>query len=105
VPLDEQGFGDLRYLTQVFPESDVPRLAEIMHAAEKSFEVVSLRNDRLHYTRTCNEWLARLQRNRAAAVAVVGEEAVTWFERYLEASARQFERQHAALLRITLERV
>jgi cyclopropane-fatty-acyl-phospholipid synthase len=105
VKLDEQGLHDLRYLTQVFPESDVPRLAEIVHAAEKSFEVVSVRNDRPHYTRTCNEWLKRLQRNRPAAVAFVGEQTVNLFELYLMASARQFEQRHAALVRVTLERV
>lgn len=106
VPLDEQGFEDVIFiLTEIFPESDLPRLAEITRAAEKLFEVVAVRNDREHYVRTCGEWLTRLQRRRAEAVALVGERTVSVYERYLSASVRQFERGHSCLLRLTLQRV
>lgn len=106
VPLDEQGFEDVLFIfTEIFPESDLPRLAEITRAAEKLFEVVLVRNDREHYVRTCSEWLSRLQRRRAEAVNLVGERTVAVYERYLSASVRQFERGHSCLLRLTLERI
>jgi cyclopropane-fatty-acyl-phospholipid synthase len=106
VPLDEQGLEDVLFIfTEIFPESDVPRLAEIARAAEKLFEVVVVRNDRAHYVRTCGEWLARLQRRRAEAVGLVGERTVSVYERYMEASIRQFDRGHSGLLRLTLQRV
>jgi cyclopropane-fatty-acyl-phospholipid synthase len=105
-PVDEQTAADLVFLLQtIFPESDTPRLAEIAHAAEKLFEVVAVRNDRLHYARTCSEWAARLQANRAAAVDRVGEEAVNVYERYLRAAATQFEKNQTVLYRFTLRRV
>jgi cyclopropane-fatty-acyl-phospholipid synthase len=104
--LDEQGLEDVLFIfNEIFPESDVPRLAEIARAAEKLFEVVAVRNDRTHYVRTCAEWLARLQRRRADAVRLVGERTVAVYERYLSASLRQFERGHSCLLRLTLQRV
>jgi len=106
VALDEQGIEDVIFiLNEIFPESDLPRLAEIARAAEKLFEVVAVRNDREHYVRTCNEWLSRLQRRRAEAVDLVGERTVSVYERYLSASVRQFERGHSCLLRLTLQRV
>jgi cyclopropane-fatty-acyl-phospholipid synthase len=106
VALDEQGRRDLFFIaTEIFPESDVPRLAEIAHAAERLFEVVAVRNDRLHYARTCRDWLERLERRRGEAVAMVGERTTAAYERYLRASVRQFELGHSALLRVTLARV
>jgi cyclopropane-fatty-acyl-phospholipid synthase len=105
-PLDAQGIEDVLFIfTEIFPESDLPRLAEICRAAEKLFEVVRVRNDPQHYVRTCSEWLVRLRRRREEAVRLVGEKMVATYERYLEASVRQFERGQACLLRVTLERV
>jgi cyclopropane-fatty-acyl-phospholipid synthase len=105
-PVDDVTAADLAFLLQtIFPETDVPRLAEIAHAAEKRFEVVALRNDRMQYARTCAAWLAQLTHNRARAVEVTGEATVSIYERYLRASIRQFERDQAVLYRITLRRV
>jgi cyclopropane-fatty-acyl-phospholipid synthase len=106
VALDEQGMKDTLYIAQhIFPESDPPRLAEILHAAEKLFEVKSVVNHREHYARTCAAWLERLQAKRAQAVEVTGPEKVEAFETYLEASIRQFRLGHANLYRISLWRV
>jgi cyclopropane-fatty-acyl-phospholipid synthase len=106
VVLDEQGMKDTLFIAQhIFPESDPPRLAEILHAAEKLFEVKSVVNHREHYARTCAAWLERLQANKAKAVEVTGPEKVEAFETYLEASIRQFRLGHANLYRISLWRV
>lgn len=87
---------------EIFKETDPPRLANIAEATEGTFEVVALRNDRHDYARTCREWLTRLQDQRAAAVAVVGEEVVARYERYLQYSFIGFETGNLALFRITL---
>ncbi len=106
VPLDSQAAVDLMFIAgKIFPESDVPRLAELCHAVEKRFEVISVINDRMDYARTCREWLARLTANRSAAASLVGEDAVHLYERYLACSARQFERGQTTLLRIGLRRI
>jgi cyclopropane-fatty-acyl-phospholipid synthase len=106
VALDEQGMGETLFILQhIFPESDLPRLAEIFHAAEKLFEVKSVVNHREHYALTCAAWLERLQANKAQAAEVTGLEKVEVYERYLAASVRQFELGHANLYRISLRRV
>jgi cyclopropane-fatty-acyl-phospholipid synthase len=87
---------------EIFKETDPPRLANIADATEGSFEVVALRNDRHDYARTCREWLTRLQDQRDAAVAVVGEDVVARYERYLQYSFIGFETGNLALFRITL---
>jgi cyclopropane-fatty-acyl-phospholipid synthase len=103
VALDEQGLSDTIFIAQhIFPESDPPRLAEIMHAAEKLFEVQSVVNHREHYARTCSAWLERLQANRKKAVEIAGLEKVEVYENYLKASIRQFRLGHANLYRISL---
>lgn len=106
VVLDEQGLRDTVFIAQhIFPESDPPRLAEIVHAAEKLFEVRSVVNHREHYARTCSAWLERLRANRTEAAEITGPEKVEIYESYLEASIRQFRLGHASLFRISLCRV
>jgi cyclopropane-fatty-acyl-phospholipid synthase len=106
VALDEQGLRDTLFIVQhIFPESDPPRLAEILHASEKLFEVKSVVNHRDHYARTCSAWLERLQANRTQAAEVTGPEKVEAYETYLKASIRQFRLGHANLYRISLWRV
>lgn len=106
VVLDEQGLRDTLFIAQhIFPESDPPRLAEILHATEKLFEVKSVVNHREHYARTCSAWLERLQANRTQAAEVTGPEKLEVYETYLKASIRQFRLGHANLYRISLWRV
>jgi cyclopropane-fatty-acyl-phospholipid synthase len=106
VALDEQGLKETFFIVQhIFPESDPPRLAEILHATEKLFEVKSLVNHREDYARTCSAWLERLHANRARAAEIAGPEKVDVYERYLKASIRQFRLGHANLYRISLRRV
>jgi cyclopropane-fatty-acyl-phospholipid synthase len=93
------------YSDEIFPESDLPRLSEIAEASERLFEIVSLRNDRAHYARTCREWLSRLKANRAEAAQLVGEEIVKRYEKYLQLSTIGFHIGTMGLLRITLQRI
>lgn len=106
VALDEQGLKDTLFIVQhIFPESDLPRLAEIVHASEKLFEVRSVVNHREHYARTCAAWLDRLQANMDEAVEITGREKAEAYETYLKACVRQFEQGHANLYRLSLRRV
>jgi cyclopropane-fatty-acyl-phospholipid synthase len=90
---------------EIFPESDLPRLAEIAEAIERRFEVVALQNDRAHYTRTLRAWLARLRAARPQAVALVGEDTTLRYERYLHLCAYMFQIGACDLHRITLRRI
>jgi cyclopropane-fatty-acyl-phospholipid synthase len=105
-PLDEQGAQDMIFIAQhIFPESDPPKLSEVTRACERHFEIMKVRNDRLHYAKTCEAWLNRLASRRDEAIAFVGRQKCEQYERYLAASVRQFEHGHANLYRLTLQRV
>jgi cyclopropane-fatty-acyl-phospholipid synthase len=91
--------------SEIFPESDLPALGEIVDAAHGRFEIVRLRNDRMDYARTCREWAQRLATQHAAASAMVGADRVRHYERFLKMSAAGFESGGLVLLRITLRRI
>jgi cyclopropane-fatty-acyl-phospholipid synthase len=93
------------FITEIFPESDLPNLADIAESSARLFEIVTLRNDREDYVRTCREWLSRLRANRAAAVNLVGEEVVTRYEKYLKLSIIGFHVGTTNLYRLTLRRL
>lgn len=90
--------------SHIFPESDLPELAEILAAAEPTFEAVVIRNDRQHYAQTLRCWLARLRARRAEAAALVGERRVGAFERYFRVSIGAFELGNLLLLRLVFRR-
>ena len=87
---------------EIFPDADLPTLAEITAAAEGIFEVQSLRNDRLDYAWTCEEWARRLRARRAVAVELAGQELAARYERYLKLSALGFRMGKICLLRLIL---
>ncbi len=87
---------------EVFPDADLPTLAEITAAAERIFEIQTVRNDRLDYAWTCEQWARRLRANRQAALRVVGPETVARYERYLKMSALGFRMGKICLLRLVM---
>jgi len=106
VAVDRQGMRDLLLIVKrMFPESELPQPADVLHASEGRFEVVTLRNDRQHYARTCGAWLEALRARREEALAVADEATVELYEEYLAACVRQFRGGHAVLLRVALRRI
>ena len=92
------------FASEIFPETEPPRIWEPMAAAEDSFELLALRNDRDHYERTLRIWQRTLTERHAEAVALVGEEAVARFHRYLKVSAMAFRIGNICLLRMSFLR-
>jgi cyclopropane-fatty-acyl-phospholipid synthase len=92
------------FVAEIFPETEPPRIWEPMAAAEDSFELVALRNDRDHYERTLRLWQHTLTARHAEAVALVGEETVARFQRYLKVSAMAFRIGNICLLRMSFLR-
>jgi cyclopropane-fatty-acyl-phospholipid synthase len=86
--------------TQIFPNSDLPYLQEIIEAAAPYLEIVAVRNDRLDYAHTCNLWHRRLKAARAAAVMASDEETVSRYEKYLQRGSAGFFLGKLSLLRI-----
>jgi cyclopropane-fatty-acyl-phospholipid synthase len=93
------------FATEIFPESDLPRLSEIAAASDRLFEVVALRNDRQEYERTTREWRRRLRARRDEAIAIVGERVYRHYDTFLQMLAIGFHVGSMALLRITLRRL
>ena len=104
IPRDRQ-LRDRFIVDDVFPESELPRLADIARAAEMELEIEKVRNDRDDYVKTLRAWFDRLRTQRADAVAVSSEEVVARCERYLRTFAYSFELGAFTLLRLTMRRI
>lgn len=92
-------------LASIFPESDLPRLAELVEAMERKFEVIRLRNDPKQYAQTGRIWLDSIRRNRDTIVALVGEDRTVDYERFLSSGIKGYEAGIFNLFRLTLRRV
>lgn len=98
-----QGRLDSFIYESIFPNSDLPFLEELVAAAHGTLEIVSLRNDRLDYARTCSIWAERLIRCIEEAVAVTeNPDLVRDYVRYLKMSAKGFNTGALALYRLIL---
>lgn len=77
---------------EVFPGGELAHLSNVMRCAENAgFEVVELADLRLHYARTCREWVKRLQRNAKPCIDLVGETTYRTWLLYLAGSVVHFE--------------
>jgi cyclopropane-fatty-acyl-phospholipid synthase len=88
--------------SEIFPDSDLPFLAELLAALDGVFEVVAFRNDRLHYARTYDAWASNLRRHRDQAVRLVGEEEVRRQERHFKLAGMGYRMGKQYLLRFAL---
>jgi cyclopropane-fatty-acyl-phospholipid synthase len=91
-------------MERIFPETEPPLISEPMVAAEGTFELEALRNDRHHYDRTLRLWVRNLTARRDEAVKLVGEQTVSEFLTYLKASAVAFRSGTLCLLRMSFLR-
>ena len=93
------------FFTQdVFPESTLPYLSDIVVAAEPSFRVRAVRSDGEQYAHTLKLWQGRLEVRKDEAIASVGRETYRHYLRYLRVSRAMFERRICTLYRLVLER-
>jgi cyclopropane-fatty-acyl-phospholipid synthase len=75
----------------IFPDGELPPIAEVIGAAERAgFTVRHVESLRHHYAHTVMLWLDRLEKNFDLAVALVGRERARAFRLYLMASAAAF---------------
>jgi cyclopropane-fatty-acyl-phospholipid synthase len=93
------------FLTEeIFPESGLPRLSDVVSAAEQSWRVVSLRSDPDHYAQTLRLWQRRLEANSQAATDLVGRSTYRRYVRYLRLCRALFEEGVCTLYRLSLQR-
>jgi cyclopropane-fatty-acyl-phospholipid synthase len=75
----------------VFPDGELPPLAGVIAPAERvGFETRDVEILREHYVRTLRHWVARLERARDAAIAMVGEQTYRIWRLYMAGSAYGF---------------
>ena len=72
-----------RFVTEIFPESDLPRLSDVLRAAEHRYELITIRNDRLHYKKTLQKWYRNLVNNKDRIIARYGESLYDKYLKYL----------------------
>lgn len=104
VPRDRR-HEDLFIAREVFPESDLPRLADICLGAEMLFEVERVRNDRMDYARTMREWFRNLRSHREEALKLVALPVIERYERLYRTMSYSFELGAFALYRVTFRRI
>ena len=90
--------------TEIYPESELPYLDEILLAAAPFYEVTEILNHRAHYIRTCEAWLDSFRRSRKELLAMVGPEVVKRYDTYLRCCIVGFKLRHVVLLRLAFER-
>jgi cyclopropane-fatty-acyl-phospholipid synthase len=88
--------------TEIYPESDLPTMSEIVAAVDGLFEVIAFRNDRFDYARSYDEWLRNLRDRRAEAVQMVGEDEVRRFEKFYKIGSIGFRMGKIQLHRYAL---
>jgi cyclopropane-fatty-acyl-phospholipid synthase len=101
-PLGRGPLGD--FVLSLYPESLCPHLGEIVLGFEPFFEVEVLRSDPGDFARTCRAWLTALREHEDEATALVGEQVVRQFRRYLASSEIQFRTRIVTNYRLVLHR-
>jgi cyclopropane-fatty-acyl-phospholipid synthase len=100
----ERLWGDNAFINKyVFPDGELPELAEVIAAAEGSgFEARDVESLREHYAMTLRYWVANLESERVAAVESVGEETYRIWRLYMAASAYGFASGRLAIDQVLL---
>jgi cyclopropane-fatty-acyl-phospholipid synthase len=89
---------------EVFPESTLPYLSDIVAAADPSFRVLGLRNDGEHYSHTLKLWQRRLEASHDRAIELTGRPTYRHYLRYLRVSRASFDRHDSTLYRLVFQR-
>jgi cyclopropane-fatty-acyl-phospholipid synthase len=92
------------FVLSLFPESLCPHLAEVVLGFEPFFELEELRSDPADFARTFRAWLIALREREDEARAMVGEQVLRAFQRYLAASEIQFRTRALTNYRLVLHR-
>ena len=89
----------------VFPTGELAGLTETLTAMEAArWEIVDVEALRLHYARTCRQWVARLQARADEARAIAGERVYRTWLLYLTCSAVAFESGSIGLYQVLLRK-
>lgn len=89
----------------VFPDGQLDTVGNIQRVMEKShFEIADVEALRPHYALTLRQWVARLERNHAAALEYVNEATYRVWRLYMSACALDFEEGDIGIYQILASR-
>jgi cyclopropane-fatty-acyl-phospholipid synthase len=89
----------------VFPNGDLAGLTETMIEQERAgWEILDVEGLRLHYARTCREWVERLDARADEARALVGERVYRIWRLYLACSSVAFLEGHIGLYQVLMRK-
>ena len=89
----------------VFPNGELAGLAQTLTEMERArFEILDVEGLRLHYARTCRQWVERLHAWADEARALVGERVYRTWLLYLTCSAVAFENGSIGLYQVLLRK-
>jgi len=93
------------FLKRIFPGSYPPTLREMMTVFEPwEFSVLDVENLRLHYARTCEEWLARFDQNQDKVREMFDERFVRAWRLYLSGCIANFNLGALQLFQVVFSR-
>ena len=89
----------------VFPNGDLAGLTETMTEQERAgWEILDVEGLRLHYARTCRQWVERLEARADEARAIVGERVYRIWRLYLTCSSVAFQEGHIGLYQVLMRK-
>lgn len=89
----------------VFPNGDLAGLSETLTEAERAhWEILDVEGFRLHYARTCRQWVERLRARADEARALVGERTYRTWLLYMTCSAVAFENGSVGLYQMLMRK-
>jgi len=90
---------------EIFPDAELPTLADIEVASNGLFTIDKVRDDGLDYARTCEIWSRNLKRAVRSGAVDPETQPAAKYSRYLRMSAAGFRMRKIALLRIAFNPV
>jgi cyclopropane-fatty-acyl-phospholipid synthase len=89
----------------VFPNAEIAGLTRTLTEMERArWEILDVEALRLHYARTCRQWVERLSARADAARAIAGERVYRTWLLYLTCSAVAFEAGSIGLYQVLLRK-
>jgi cyclopropane-fatty-acyl-phospholipid synthase len=89
---------------EIFPESDLPEIAEVIEAAHPHLELERMENRPEDYERTLAAWARGLKGNAEAARAIVGAERYDFYLRSCTGGSLLYRRRRFYLCRFAFRR-
>ncbi len=95
---------DMNRIHEIFPESDLPEIADVIEASHPHLELVSMENRPEDYQYTLAEWAKGLIANSDAAIRIVGEERFKFYLNSCKGGSLLYRRRRFYLCRFVFRR-